>query len=145
MTFYTIDTSTIISRKLLALPDNFLFSSVVLLELLASANDDSERRLYENVYKAYSRDNSLIVPNGGDWLMASKVLFWLAQGRKRGAKGKFPKLVPGAAQKMALDALIATSARRWKATIVTENWDDFKAIQKYCDVKIVKASEFFTD
>jgi len=45
---------------------------------------------------------------------------------------------------MALDTLIATSARRWKATVVTDNWTDFKAIQYYCDVKIVKGSDFFS-
>jgi predicted nucleic acid-binding protein len=50
---------------------------------------------------------------------------------------------PGASQKMVLDALIATSARRWKATVITDNWDDFKAIQRYCNVKIVRGSELF--
>jgi quinol monooxygenase YgiN len=44
---------------------------------------------------------------------------------------------------MALDVLIAVSARRWEATVVTENWDDFKAIQRYCNTKTVKASDFF--
>ncbi len=44
---------------------------------------------------------------------------------------------------MALDVLIAVSARRLKAAVVTENWIDFKAIQRYCNVKIVKASKFF--
>jgi predicted nucleic acid-binding protein len=50
---------------------------------------------------------------------------------------------PGGTQRMALDALLAAAARRWKVTVVTENWDDFKAIQRYCNVKIVKGSEFF--
>lgn len=75
--------------------------------------------------------------------MASKVLYWLAHGRKRDAKGKFPKLKPGASQRMALDALIAASLRRWKTTVVTDNWDDFRSIQRYCNVKIVRASDFF--
>ena len=44
---------------------------------------------------------------------------------------------------MALDVLIAVSARRWKAAVVTENWLDFKAIQRYCNVTIIKASTFF--
>lgn len=73
MDYFTIDTSTIISRKLSDYPDNFLFSSVVLMELMASASDDSERRVYENVHKAYLKDNSLITPTDEDWLMASKV------------------------------------------------------------------------
>ena len=143
MVYFTVDTSTVISRKLLDLPDNFLFSSIVLMEIIAGANDDSERRGYEKMYRDYARDNSLIVPDTEDWLMTSKVLYWLAQGRKRNAKGKSPRLKPGASQRMALDVLIAVSARRWKTTVITDNWDDFKSIQKYCSVKIVKASEFF--
>jgi predicted nucleic acid-binding protein len=46
-------------------------------------------------------------------------------------------------QRLALDALIAASARRWKATVVTENWNDFAAIRRFCNVRILKASEFF--
>jgi predicted nucleic acid-binding protein len=144
MGFYTCDTSTIISRKLSDLPDNFLFSAVVLLELMSSAGGESERRLYEALSRDYLRDNSLIVPNAGDWLLASKILYWLTQGRRRAAQGKAPKLKPGASQRMALDALIATSARRWRAAVITDNWDDFKAIQYYCKgLKLVKASAFF--
>lgn len=143
MDYFTIDTSTTISRKLSDYPDNFLFSAVVLMELMASAADDSERRVYENVHKAYATDNSLITPTAEDWLMASKVLYWLAHGRKRDAKGKFPKLKPGASQRMALDALIAASSKRWETTIVTDNWNDFRSIQRYCNVKLVKANDFF--
>jgi hypothetical protein len=39
--------------------------------------------------------------------------------------------------------LIAVSARRWKAQVVTENWADFKAIQRYCNATIIKAAQFF--
>ena len=140
---FTCDTSVVIARKLSDLPDNFLFSGVVLLELLANAKDESERKRYEAVHRAYSKDNSLIIPNVDDWLLASKVLYWLTQERRRRAGGKLPRMRPGATQKMALDTLIAASARRWKATVITDNWDDFKAIQRYCNVKIVRGSEFF--
>jgi predicted nucleic acid-binding protein len=44
---------------------------------------------------------------------------------------------------MALDVLIAISARRYNAIVVTENWDDFKAIQHFCKFKLAKGSEFF--
>lgn len=143
MPYFTCDTSVVISRKLSVLPDNFLFSGVVLLELLANAKDESERKRYEAVHRAYSKDNSLIVPNADDWFLASKVLYWLTLERRRRAGGKLPRLKSGASQKMVLDALIATSARRWKATVITDNWDDFKAIQRYCNVRVVRGSEFF--
>ena len=113
------------------------------MELMASAKDDSQRRELELAYRDYAKDNSLIVPSTDDWLMTSKVLYWLAHGRKRSAKGKSPRLKPGASQRMALDVLIAVSARRWSTTVITDNWDDFKAIQRYCNVKIVKGTEFF--
>jgi predicted nucleic acid-binding protein len=143
MAYFTCDTSTIISRKLSDLPDNFLFSSVVFMELMASANDDILRKVYEHAYRSYQKDGSLILPDANDWLMASKVLYWLTQGRRRGARGDAPRLKPGAAQRMALDVLIAVSARRYDATVITENWDDFKAIQHFCKFKLAKGSEFF--
>jgi predicted nucleic acid-binding protein len=143
MIYYTCDTSVIISRKLSDLPDNFLFSAVVLLELLANSADESERKRYEAVGRAYGRDNSLIVPDADDWLLSSKVLYWLTRERRRRGGGKLPRMKPGATQRMVLDALIAASARRWNATVITENWDDFKAIQRYCKVKIVRGSKFF--
>jgi hypothetical protein len=104
MRYYTCDTSTIISRKLSDLPDNFLFSSVVLLELMASASDDSERRRYEALSRDYRKDDSLITPVTDDWLLASKILYWLTQGRRRTSSGRTPKPRPGASQRMALDA-----------------------------------------
>lgn len=146
MTYYTCDTSTIISRKLVNLPDNFLFSSIVLLELMSSAQSDKELRSYEALAQDYRKDNSLILPSTDDWLLAGKVLKWLGQGRRKKAGGLAPKLKPGASQRMAMDALIATSARRWRTTLITENWDDFNAIKYFLPgFKVVKATDFFAN
>ncbi|HMF56716.1 MAG TPA: hypothetical protein VK619_10270, partial [Pyrinomonadaceae bacterium] len=87
--------------------------------------------------------NSLIVPDVDDWLMASRVLYWLSQGRRRRAKGRALRLMPGASQRMALDVLIAVSAKSYDAIVVTENWDDFKAIQHYYKFRLARGSEFF--
>jgi len=146
MPYFTYDTSVIISRKVMdlpGLPGSYLWSSVVLMELMTSARDDSQRKLYERLFRQYQQDNSLIVPDENDWLLTSRVLYWLTQSRRRSTKGKLRRLPKGVSQSMALDVLIAVSARRWRATVVTENWDDFKAIQRYCNTKIVKASDFF--
>lgn len=146
MPYFTYDTSVIISRKPILDPgqsSSFLWSAVVLMELTASAKDESQRKIYERLFRQYSEDNSLIIPNEDDWLLASKVLYLLSQDRRRSHRGKLKKLHPGASQRMALDALIAVSARRWRATVVTENWDDFKAIERYSKTKIVKPSAFF--
>ena len=146
MAYFTYDTSVIISRNVIDLRSrakDLLLSSVVVLELIASANDDSQRKYYESVFHDYEQENSLIVPNEADWLFASKILFWLTRRRRRVGGGKLRRLDPGVSQRMALDALIATSARRRKAAVVTENWDHFKAIQYFCGVKLIKASDFF--
>ena len=146
MAYFTYDTSVIISRKVLDRPDlprGFLWSSIVLMELMASSRDDSQRKVYERLFRQYQQDNSLIIPDGNDWLLASRGLYWLTQSRRRAVKGRLKRLPTGASQRMALDVLIAVSARRWKATVVTENWSDFKAIQRFCHTKIVKAADFF--
>ena len=118
-------------------------SAVVLMELIASAADPSVRKTYEQLFYQYSRDELLIVPNADDWLLAAKIMFLLTQERRREGRGKLKRLPPGASQRLALDVLIAVSARRWRAQVVTENWGDFKAIQRYCNATIVKAAQFF--
>jgi len=146
MSYFTYDTSVIISKKLDDLPgrtSSFLLSAVVLMELSASAKDQTQRKLYEQLFQTYRCDNTLIVPNEDDWLFASKVLYWLTQDRRKSSGGKLEKLLPGNSQRMALDVLLAVSARRWKTAVVTENWKDFKSIQRFCNVQIVKPSLFF--
>ena len=144
MPYFTYDTSVLISRKLTdlkAMPRGFLMSAVVLMELIASVDDDSGRKFYEQAFRQHQKDKSLIVPNDEDWLLASKILYLLTHGRRQ--RGKLKRLPPGASQRLALDVLIAVSARRWKAHVVTENWTDFKAIQRYCNTTIIKAATFF--
>lgn len=146
MPYFTYDTSVFISRKqtdLTEMPADFRMSAVVLMELIAGARDDSRRKLYEQAFQENKQADSLIVPNEDDWLLASKILFLLTHARKRSQRGTLRRLPPGASQRLALDVLIAVSARRWKAQVITENWADFKAIQRYCDVRIGRASEFF--
>lgn len=146
MPYFTYDTSVFISRKLTdfrTMPHDFMVSAVVLMELTAAASDESLRNFYDGIFRQYKKRNMLIVPNEDDWLLASKILFLLTHARRRSQKGKLRPLPPGASQRLALDVLIAVSARRWKAHVVTENWADFKAIQRYCNATIVKAANFF--
>jgi predicted nucleic acid-binding protein len=125
------------------LPKNFLLSAVVTAELIASASDDSTRKVFEAMRRDYDKSGALLVPIADDWLTSSRILFWLSQGRRKKAGGKAPKLIAGASQRMFLDALIGVSARRAGATVVTNDWDDFKAIQYYCPVKLIRGSDFF--
>ena len=118
-------------------------SAVVLMELMAGANDRSYQKVYEQVFRHYQKNNLLIIPTYDDWFTTSKILYLLTQGRKRMQKGRIRPLPPGVSQHLALDVLIAVSARRWKAKVVTEIWADFKAIQRYCNTRIVRAAQFF--
>ena len=110
---------------------------------MAGAIDGSDRKLYERAFQRFQRNNSLIIPTYEDWFTTSKVLYLLTQTRKRTQKGPLRPLPAGVSQQLALDVLIAVSARRWKAQVVTENWADFKAIQRYCNTTIVRAATFF--
>jgi len=146
MPYFTYDTSVIIARRLTDLqkmPSSFLMSAVVLMELMGGAKDRSRRKTYEGMFRQYQTRNLLIVPTVEDWFFAAKILYLLTHARKVLEKGKLRPLPPGISQRLAIDTLIAVSARRWKAQVVTENWADFKAIQRYCDTKIIKASKFF--
>lgn len=139
----TYDTSVFTSYKPEEFPSGFLFSAVVIQELMAASNDDSEMNRWAAARRAFEKEGRLIVPDSADWLLASKVLYWLTRRRKKGAGGKSPPLKTGASQRMALDALIAVSARRHRAAVVTVNWSDFEAIRYYCNVRVIRASDFF--
>jgi len=143
MPLYTFDSSIIIAYRVRELPREFVLSAVVIAELTAGAADDSIRKVYEAMRRIFQKENALIIPSDDDWLTASRVLFRLSQSRKKKAGGKSPKLIPGASQRMFLDALIAVSAKRANATVVTNNYDDFKAIQYYLPFKLMRGSDFF--
>jgi len=146
MAYFTYDTSAIIARRSIDLRTDqswLLLSSIVLLELTASAVDDSQRKAFEQLFREHQQNNSLLVQTDGDWLFASRILFWLSRRRRRVQGGRLRPLAPGMAQRMAFDALLAVTARARQAAIVTENWDDFKAIQYFCNVRLIKASDFF--
>jgi predicted nucleic acid-binding protein len=143
MALVTFDTSVIIAYQVQTVPQQYLWSAVVLAELTASAADDSIRKAHEATRRAYEQQGKLIVPTAEDWLLASRILFWLTQSRKKRAGGKAPPLKPSASQRMMMDALIAVSARRVGATVVTDDYDDFKAIQYYCQVRLRRGSDYF--
>ena len=143
MPLYTFDSSVIIAYRVRELPKDFVLSAIVIAELTAGAADDSIRKVYEAMRRIFQKENALIIPSDDDWLTASRVLFRLSQSRKKKAGGKLLKRIPGASQQMFLDTLIAVSAKRANATVVTNDYDDFKAIQYYFQFKLMRGSDFF--
>lgn len=58
MPYFTYDTSVCVSRRLTnfhEMPESFLMSAVVLMELTAGARDESRRKSYEGIFGSIKR------------------------------------------------------------------------------------------
>ncbi len=120
-------------------------SAVVLYEMTVGAKDISEVRFWESARKDYEKADKLPVPNGEDWFIAGKVLNSLQRGRKANNKGKTPKLSAEESRRIMRDVLIARTARRENALLVTDNTSDFEKICVFCKVRMVSGRDFFGD
>jgi predicted nucleic acid-binding protein len=140
---YTVDTNVISTYRIEELPDDFYMSAVVLSERMTAANDEKEFRAYRAAWREYSAEGTLLVPTPGDWLAAGRLLFEMAQQRKQMAGNKSPRRAAAAKQELAMDALIAASARRERITVVTDDTDFDAFVHVYSDLKLMKGAEFF--
>lgn len=118
-------------------------TAIVLQELTAGASDDTLIRAWDQVRRAREKDGTLLVPNGEDWWMAGKVLNSLLRGQRHKNKGKTPKISKNEKQQIIRDVLIARTAKRAGAMLVTDNLGDFKKIAKFCDVRLVSGKQYF--
>jgi predicted nucleic acid-binding protein len=145
---YLIDTSSFIAHKKThiilndALPKSYRISAVVLQELIAGASDVNIIKGYEAIRKNLEKEKRLITPDSEDWLIAGKIFYTLInkERSKYGrAKGKSKEEI----NRIIRDSLIARTAERENCVVVTENIKDFKLIKPYCNIKIIKGSDFF--
>lgn len=129
---YLFDTNIIQSKSFEAKkpPATLYASSVVLSELMTACNNTKELKAYQHGWRKALKDGLLVAPNEEDWYDASRILFLLAQERKKQAGGKSPKRPAIAKQEIAMDCLIAMSASREGVTVIT-NDNDFWAIKRY--------------
>ncbi|MCW5971385.1 MAG: type II toxin-antitoxin system VapC family toxin [Blastocatellales bacterium] len=139
------DTSVLISYRPKALPSNALLSAVVLQEMTAGAADKSNLKKWETTWRVFEKEGKLLVPTGEDWFLAGKILSSLLRGLKSSTKGFTPKLHPDDKQRIIRDVLIARTARRAGALVVTDNLSDFEMIARFCPVRIVSGSEYFRE
>jgi predicted nucleic acid-binding protein len=139
----TYDTNVFITRKPAYFPAGFVMSAVVMQELAAGAVDDSELKLLNAARLEYKKEDRLLVPTADDWWQAGKVLNSLLRGLKARGGGRTPKLPYSEKHRIISDVLIAITARRAQATIVTDNLKDFATIGYYCKVKAESASTYF--
>lgn len=137
---YVLDTNVIIRNQMSAVPG--LVSAVVLEELAAGAQDAASVRRLESMLAAAKADGVLLTPDGGDWFHAGKVLNSLYRGL-RSRRSPEPVSIPRDEQQRLLrDVLIARSARRVNAAVVTYNRRDFEKIRRFCNVPLRDPSEF---
>ena len=143
MPVITYDTSIFIAYKPAALPAGFRMSAVVIQELTAGAVDKSEVQRWQAAMRAHEKEGTLLVPTGEDWWLAGKVLNSLLRGLKSRAGGLTPRVPKAEQQRIIRDVLIARTARRAGALLVTDNLSDFEKIGRFCAVRLRSGVEHF--
>lgn len=136
-----VDTNVIIQRRSADLPAGFLLSAVVLQERAAGARDRGRCRELDQLRREYEHDGMLVVPNGEDWWFAGKVLNALLRGARSHRRGRTPAISKEEQQRLLRDVLIARSAKRVNATVVTYNKRDLAKIRRFCSVSVAEPDE----
>lgn len=139
----TYDTNIFITRKPEYFPAGFVMSAVVIQELAAGAVDDSALKQLNAARRDYEKAERLLVPTGEDWWLAGRVLNSMLRGLKSRRGGLTPKLPDSEKHRIISDVLIAATARRAGALVVTDNLKDFEKIRRYCAVKVTSGAQFF--
>jgi len=102
-------------------------SSVVLSELYSGAHDSQSIKLLDKLHHTFQNVGRLIVPNDGDWRQTGGIIAKLR--KKYGFEAKYLARIQN-------DILIACSARKIGAFIVTQNEKDFRRIKEFIDFRI---------
>ena len=133
-------------RQLLEYTDarDTFYSLVVIHELIAGAADESEVDLYTRLRIKAKAVNRPVVPNIVDWTEAGKILYRLRHGGKSYRKGfTLQKITTEHANRVLRDVMIARTAVRVGALIITENIRDFEEISYFSSVKYASPKDFF--
>lgn len=139
----TYDTNVFIRYNPAGFPAGFFMSAVVVQELTAGAKDAAEVRMYDHMWKRFEAAGVLLVPTAEDWWIAGKVLNSLLRGLRSHKRGRIAAISKEEQQRLIRDVLIARTARRVNAAVVTENVADFEKIKNFCDIRIIRPAEYF--
>lgn len=137
----TYDTNIFIDYKPTYFPKGFQMSVVVIQELAAGARDKSRLKQLDAIRRTYEKTGDLLVPTSEDWLFAGKVLNSLYRVVQRHSEDSEPTTEQ---MRIVRDVLIARTAKRAGATVVTKNFSDFERIRRFCAVKVVRPEDFFS-
>ncbi|MBI2203928.1 MAG: type II toxin-antitoxin system VapC family toxin [Candidatus Rokubacteria bacterium] len=103
------------------LPATYL-SAVVACELMVAAADRRSRAYVEDFIRPLERTGRIVTPTFDDWTEAAALMAAIER-RDRGWRSKLPALLN--------DILIALSARRIGAMVLTRNREDFLLIRRH--------------
>jgi predicted nucleic acid-binding protein len=135
------DTNVIIRHKMSVVPG--FVSAVVLQELTAGAQDTADVRRLGLIRAAAEGDGVLLTPDGEDWYEAGKALRALHLGLRSHREGHTPAIPKEEQHRLLRDVLIARSAKRINAQVVTYNQGDFAKIRQFCNVQVVEPTTEF--
>jgi predicted nucleic acid-binding protein len=102
-------------------------SAVVVSELYAGAHDRETIKLLDKLYHTFQNVGRIIVPDDGDWRQTGGIISKLRE--KYGFEVKFLSRIQN-------DILIACSARKIGAFVVTHNGKDFNGIAEFMEFRI---------
>lgn len=102
-------------------------SAVVLSELYAGAHESQSIKLLDKLYRTFQNVGRLIVPADHDWQQTGCIIAKLK--KKHGFEAKYLARIQN-------DILIAYSAKKIGASIVTQNEKDFLRIKEFIDFRI---------
>ena len=108
------------------LPATYL-SAVVSYELGVNAQNRRTRTLLQDFVRPMERTGRVVTPAFDDWSLASEVVTAI-ESNEKSWRSKLPALLN--------DILIALSARRIGATLLTYNRDDFQLIRRHTDFSL---------
>lgn len=103
-------------------------SAVVLLELESGAFSRRDQRVVGQLVRAFEQAGRIVVPFAADYREAGKLLRKLQQEKGYDLHKAYS---------LANDVLIALSARRVGAMVLTQNAKDFEAIREFLDFPLM--------
>lgn len=137
-----IDTNVFIRHGLAKLTERGPLSAVVLQEIAAGAPDSNAVRDLSVLGRNLERRGRLLVPNGEDWFYAGKVLNALYRGLRSRRSRESVAIPKDEQQRLLRDVLIARSAKRANAAVVTYNRGDFEKISRFCSVRLEDPAKY---
>ncbi|HEX8395365.1 MAG TPA: type II toxin-antitoxin system VapC family toxin [Longimicrobium sp.] len=140
---YVIDTNVLLRHSSRELPRRRLLSAVVVQEMAAGADSDADLRRWAATLRDYRTRDQLLTPDGEDWYEAGKILNALIRGKRSWRAGRTSAISREEQQRLLRDVLIARSARRVNAVVVTYNAGDFRKIRRFCDVRVIAPADLF--